>query len=125
MPLQPVTTNKIPPSPNPFSLGIKAKGLLFVSGQVGKDSNGKVVEGFGAQVKQALENISTIVEAAGSSMDRVVKINIFVTDISRIPELNEIYRSFFPGVLPARAAVEVQRLGLRAEVEIEAIALCD
>lgn len=125
MPIQPVTTNKVPPSPNPFSLGIKANGFLYVSGQIGKDSTGKVVEGFGAQVKQAMENIKAIVEAAGSSMEKVVKINIFVTDITRIPELNEIYRGFFPGVLPARAAAEVSRLGLKAEVEIEAIALCD
>lgn len=125
MDIQPIITDKIPPSPNPFSLGIKANGFLYVSGQIGKDSTGKVVEGFGAQVKQAMENLKTIIEAAGSSMDKVIKINIMVTDISRMPELNEIYRSYFPGILPARAAAEVSRLGLKAEVEIEAIALCE
>jgi 2-iminobutanoate/2-iminopropanoate deaminase len=125
MEIQPVITSKIPPSPNPFSLGIKANGFLFVSGQVGKDTSGKIVEGFPAQVKQAMENLKTIIEAAGTSMDKVVKVNVYVTDITKIPELNNIYRQYFPLILPARAAMEVSRLGLKAEVEIDAIALMD
>ncbi len=125
MSIQPVTTSKIPPSPNPFSLGTKANGFLFVSGQVGKDSTGKIVGGFPAQVKQAMENLKVIIEAAGSSMDQVVKVNIYVTDITRIPELNSIYREYFPEIFPARAAMEVSQLGLGAEVEIDAIVLAD
>jgi 2-iminobutanoate/2-iminopropanoate deaminase len=125
MQIQPVTTNKIPPSPNPFSLGIKANGFLFISGQVGKDSTGKIVDGFAAQVKQAMENLKVIIEAAGCSMDKIVKVNVYVTDITKMPELNDIYRQYFPQTLPARAAMEVSRLGLKAEVEIDAIALVD
>ena len=125
MQIQPVTTNKIPPSPNPFSLGIKANGFLFISGQVGKDSTGKIVDGFAAQVKQAMENLKVIIEAAGCSMDKIVKVNVYVTDITKMPELNDIYRQYFLQTLPARAAMEVSRLGLKAEVEIDAIALAD
>lgn len=125
MSIQSVTTSKIPPSPNPFSLGIKANEFLFVSGQVGKDSTGVIVEGFSAQVVQAMENLKTIIEAAGSSMDQVVKVNIYVTDITRIAELNSIYRNYFSEILPARAAMEVSQLGLGAEVEIDAIAMVD
>jgi 2-iminobutanoate/2-iminopropanoate deaminase len=98
---------------------------LFVSGQIGKDNAGKLVEGFSAQVVQAMENLKVVIEEAGSSMDKVVKVNVYVTDISKIPELNAIYRQYFPKTLPARAAMEVSRLGLKAEVEIDAIAVLD
>jgi 2-iminobutanoate/2-iminopropanoate deaminase len=120
-----INTNKVAVPTNPFSLGIKANGFLFVSGQVGKDLDGKIVEGFTAQVKQALENLKAIIEAAGASLDDVVKVNISLTDISKMGELNEVYRSYFPVDFPARAAVEVSGLGLKAEVEIEAVVLCD
>jgi len=119
-----ITTDAVARPTNPFSLGIKANGFLFVSGQVGKDKDGRIVEGFGPQVEQALENLKSIVEAAGSSLDDVVKIKISVTDISRMVELNQIYRNYFPTDYPARAAVEVSSLGLNAEVEIEAVVLC-
>lgn len=125
MKIQSVTTDNIPPSPNPFSLGIKANGFLFVSGQIGKDPTGKIVEGFSAQAKQSLENLKTVIEAAGSSMEKVVKVNVYVTDISKIPVFNEIYRQYFTSTLPARAAMEVSRLGLQAEVEVDAIAIID
>lgn len=121
-----VTTPLVPTPTNPFSLGIKAKGFLFVSGQVGKDATGKVVEGgFSAQVRQSMENLKAIVTAAGSTMDDIVKLTIYVTDISKIGELNTVYKEYFTDPLPARATVEVSGLGLTAEVEIDAIAMCD
>jgi 2-iminobutanoate/2-iminopropanoate deaminase len=108
---------------NPFSLAIQANGFLYVSGQIGKDKEGKIVPGFTAQVQQALENLRTILIAAGSSLEDVVKVNISVIDISRISELNAVYIGYFNEPYPARATVEVSGLGLNAEVEIEAIAL--
>ena len=120
-----ITTDKVASPTNPFSLGINANGFLFVSGQVGKDREGKIVEGFKPQVTQALENLKTILEAAGCSLDDVVKINISVTDITLMGELNEVYRQYFKGDFPARAAVEVCGLGLNTEVEIEAVAVCE
>ena len=126
MPKQSVTTPLVATPTNPFSLAIKAKGFLFVSGQVGKDTRGKVVAGgFGAQVRQSMENLKAIVTAAGSTMDDIVKLTIYVTDISKIGELNVVYREYFTDPLPARATVEVKGLGLAAEVEIDAIAMCD
>lgn len=122
---QAITTSRVAAPTNPFSLAIKAKGFLFVSGQVGKNSQGEIVEGFAEQVRQAMENLKAIVEAAGSTMDDLVKLTIYVTDISRTSELNAIYREYFHDPLPARATVEVSKLGLRAEVEIDAIAICD
>lgn len=119
-----ITTDKVANPTNPFSLGINANGFLFISGQVGKDMEGKIVEGFKPQVAQALENMKAILEAAGCSLDDVVKVNISVTDITRMGELNEVYRQYFMGAFPARAAVEVSGLGLNAEVEIEAVAVC-
>jgi 2-iminobutanoate/2-iminopropanoate deaminase len=122
---QAVTTPKVPQPSNPFSLAVKANGLLFVSGQVGKDASGQIVGDFSAQTRQSLENLKAIIEAAGSSMDAVMKVTIYVTDISRMPELNAVYKEYFSGVLPARATVEVSNLGLNAEVELDAIALCE
>ena len=119
-----ITTDKVANPTNPFSLGINANGFLFVSGQVGKDREGSIVVGFKPQVTQALENLKAILEAAGCSLDDVVKVNISVTDITLMGEFNEIYRQYFKGDFPARAAVEVSGLGLNAEVEIEAVAVC-
>lgn len=118
-----VETNLVAAPTNPFSLGIIANGFLFVSGQVGKDSNGKVVEGFEAQVRQTMENLRAIITAAGAEMDDAVKLTIYVTDISRIGQMNAIYREYFSEPLPARATVEVSKLGLTAEIEIDAIVL--
>jgi len=121
MPLEAVVTDKIPKSPNPFSLGIKANGFLFVSGQVGKDPSGKMLEGLPAQAQQTLENLRTVIEAGGGSLGQVVKVTIYMTDIARLPEVNEIYKRYFTGTLPARATVEVRKLGGTAEIEIDAI----
>jgi 2-iminobutanoate/2-iminopropanoate deaminase len=122
---QSVLTDRVPAPTNPFSQGIKANGFLFVSGQVGKDGSGKIVEDFSEQVRQTMENVKSIVEAAGSSMNDVVKATIYLTDISRMPELNTIYSEYFKGGFPARATVEVSRLGLTAEVEIDVVAICN
>lgn len=122
---QSITTSQVAQPTNPFSLGVKANGFLFTSGQVGKNQDGQIIPGFKPQVEQALENLKAIVEAGGSSLSRVVKVTIFVTDISKVPQLNEVYKRYFPDDYPARATVEVSGLGLGAEVEIEAIALTE
>ncbi len=117
-----VSTSKVAKPTNPFSLGIKSNNLLFTSGQVGKNQDGEIVPGFEAQVEQAMQNLQVIIEAGGSTMDAILKITIFVTDISKMPLLNSVYKRYFPGDFPARSTVEVSGLGLGAEVEIEAIA---
>ena len=124
MPKTIITTDSVAVPTNPFSLATRANGIVFISGQVGKNQSGKIVDGFSRQVTQAMENVKSIVQAAGCTMEDIVKVTIYVTDINRMGELNEIYTSYFTGDLPARATVEVRGLGLNAEVEIDAIAIC-
>ena len=114
------------PSAAPLSPGIKANGFIFTSGNTGRvPGSGEMPEGMTAQTRQTLENIKAILEAGGSSMDKVVKCLIFITDISLWGEMNEVYRTYFPtDRYPARSTVEVTALaGNGAIVEIEAVAL--
>ena len=116
------------PSPDTiFSPGIQFGDLLFVSGAGAHDPvTHKVVEGpFQNQVKQCLENIKTVLEAAGSSMDRVLKCTVFLTDISKWGEMNVVYHQYFPTEPPARSTVAVKDLPGDSPVEIECIAYVD
>jgi 2-iminobutanoate/2-iminopropanoate deaminase len=108
----------------PFSLGIKANGFLFVSGQTGREGGtGNIPEGITAQTRVCLDNVKRIVEAGGSSMDRVVKVTVFLTDMKDFAQMNEVYRTYF-STPPTRSTVGVNGLA-RPEfvVEIEAVAL--
>jgi 2-iminobutanoate/2-iminopropanoate deaminase len=77
---------------------------------------------FRDQVARVMENVKAIVEAAGGSMDDVVKVTVYLRDMSRFSEFNEVYSRYFPGEPPARVVVEVSRLPRNAEVEVEAVA---
>jgi len=114
------------PTTTPLSPGIKANGFIFVSGQTGRSpATGSVPEGMAAQATQALENMKAVLEAGGSSMDKVVKCTVFITDVSRFGEMNDVYRTYFPSDrFPARSTVEVSALAGKDMIfEIEAIAL--
>lgn len=116
------------PSPERIlSSGIQFGNLLFVSGAGAHDpKTHKVVEGpFSNQVRQCLENVKTVVEAAGSSMDRVLKCLVFLTDISTFQEMNKVYHTFFPTNPPARSTVAVKDLPGESPIEIECIAYVD
>jgi 2-iminobutanoate/2-iminopropanoate deaminase len=109
----------------PFSLGIRAGGFLFVSGQTAREGGvGRIPEGIREQTRVCLENVKRIVEEGGTSLDKVVKVNVFLTDMDNFAEMNEVYRTYFPQEPPTRTAVEVSALP-RPEflIEIEAIAL--
>jgi 2-iminobutanoate/2-iminopropanoate deaminase len=113
------------PSPTRIlSSGIQFGRLLFVSGQGAHDpKTHKVVEGpFSNQVRQCLENVKTVLEAGGSSLDRVLKCLVFLTDISKFQEMNEVYHTFFPTDPPARSTVAVKDLPGESPVEIECVA---
>lgn len=116
-----VTSDRIPTPANPFSLAVKSNGFLFVSGQLGKDLEGNLQKGVADQTRQALTNLRMIVEDGGSSLERVVKVNVYLTDIKRIGDMNKVYEEFFTAHLPARATVEVSGLAPGAEIEIDAI----
>jgi endoribonuclease L-PSP, putative len=119
-----VTTSEAPIPKAPYSQAIIANGFVFVSGQVAIDpKTGEPVHGsFEDELKLALNNMKAILEAAGSSLDKVVKVTVFLADMSNFPKLNEIYRQFFPEPFPARTTIQAQPPG-GFKVEVECIAM--
>lgn len=109
----------------PYNQAVKAGGLVFCAGQVGIDpAAGRLVDGgVEAQARRAMQNLSAVLAAAGSSLNRVCKTTIFVVDLGDFGTVNEVYGSFFPADPPARSTVQVAGLPGGALVEIEAIAL--
>jgi len=95
--------------------------LIYVSGQLGVRPDGVVPDTFPAQVRQALDNVSAVLQAAGSSLSRVAKVNIYVTDFSRLREMNAVYPEYFPH-RPAKTTVEIARLDKGAQIEVEVVA---
>ena len=113
------------PTANPtYNHAVHLGDTIYVSGQIGIDpSTGKLVSGGqAAEYRQALQNLETILRAAGTSLQRVVKTTIYMTDVSQLAELNRVYAEFFSKSPPAKTGVEVSRLALGAKIEIEAIA---
>ena len=109
----------------PYSQAIKAGGLVFVSGQLGLAPGSKEidVEGIAEQTEQVFANLKAILEAAGSSLDRVVKTTVYLRNLDDFQGMNEVYRRYVGDVPPARATLEVSALPSGALVEIDAIAL--
>ncbi len=107
----------------PYSQAVILKGFIFTAGQIGIDpEDGKLKEGIAAQTVQALNNLEAILLDAGSNMDGVVKINLYLADISDSSIVNDIYSRRFMVPFPARSVVAVLKLPLGALVEIEAVA---
>lgn len=109
----------------PYNQAVSAQGMVFCAGQVGLDpATGTLVDGgVEAQARRAMQNLAAVLAAAGSSLDRVCKTTIFVTDLGDFATVNEVYGSFFAADPPARSTVQVAGLPGGAVVEIEAIAL--
>jgi len=122
---QVITTDRGPKAIGPYSQAIKANGFIFISGQIAFDpATGAIVDGdIRAQTERVLENLKGIVEAAGSSLEKVVKTSVFLKDMNDFAAMNETYGRYFPSNPPARATVEVARLPRDVRVEIELIAL--
>ena len=119
-----VSTNKAPAAIGPYSQAIKIGNLVFISGQIPiLPATGEIVQGdIKVQAKQVLENLRRILEAADSSLDKVVKTTVFMKDLNDYTAINDVYKEFFPNKPPARAAVQAARLPKDVGVEIEAIA---
>jgi reactive intermediate/imine deaminase len=110
----------------PFSAAVRVGNLLFVSGQMGTDDKVQIVAGgIEAETRQTIANIKAILERHGSSLDRVVKCTVMMTDMSEWPAMNVIYIQHFPKHLPARSAFGCNALALGGRVEIECIATVD
>lgn len=123
MPLKAIQTDKAPAAIGPYSQGIAAGPFRFVSGQVGLDpSTGKLVgQDFSAQARQVLQNMQQIVEAGGCSLQQVVAVDVFLTDMGKFAAFNEIYKEYFTDHRPARAVVEVSALPIGAQVEAKCV----
>ena len=121
-----VATEKAPKAIGPYSQGIKAGGLVFTSGQLPIDvATGEFVPGgIAEQTRASILNVKAILEKAGSSLDKVVKSTVFLSDMNNFAEMNKVYSELFGTKNhPARSAVQVARLPKDALVEIEVVAL--
>lgn len=119
-----ICTENAPAAIGAYSQAVKVNGMLFASGQLGIDpkTGNFAGEDFRSQAEQSLKNVKAIVEAAGSTMDKVVKVSVFMADMSDFAALNEIYGRYFTAPYPARSAVAVKTLPKGGLVEIEVIA---
>ena len=119
-----ITSTKTPKAIGPYSIAIEAQGFVYCSGQLGlHPETGDLVEGgVEPQAKQALANLANVLEAAGCSMEDVVKTTIFLVDMKDFPAVNAIYGTFFTQDFPARSTVAVAALPKGGSFEIEAVA---
>ena len=119
-----IVAENAPAAIGPYSVGIRVDNLIFTAGQLGLDPDtGELVAGgIEAETRQALTNLKNVLEAAGSSLDNVIKTTVFLQDINEFGRMNSVYREFFTEKFPSRSAVQVAALPKAGAVEIEAIA---
>ncbi|RME74249.1 MAG: RidA family protein [Chloroflexi bacterium] len=122
-----ISTPDAPAAVGPYSQAVRVGQLVFTAGQIALvPETGKLAgDDVETQTRQVMKNLSAVLAAAGSGLDRVVKTTIFVTDINDFALVNRVYGSFFSDNPPARSTVQVAALPLGAKVEIEAVALVD
>jgi len=123
--IETVATDRGPKAIGPYSQAIRANGFVFLSGQIPLDpKTQQVVEGnIAVQTERVLENLKAVVEAAGSTIERVVKTTVFLADMDDFAAMNEVYARYFATHAPARSTVEVSRLPRNVRVEIDLVAL--
>lgn len=118
-----INTTKAPPAVGPYSQGVKFGNLLFVSGQLGLTVEGDLAgEDVASQTRQSLDNLKSILVAAGLGFADVIKTTLFLTDINDFGLVNRIYEEYFTAPYPARACIEISHLPKEGKVEIEVIA---
>jgi 2-iminobutanoate/2-iminopropanoate deaminase len=120
-----IATEKAPQAIGPYSQAIRAARLIFTSGQIAIDpATAQIVSGdVGAQTERVLENLSAILTASGSGLEKVLRCTVFLKDMGDFAAMNEVYGRYFKQAPPARSTVEVARLPKDVLVEIDAIAL--
>jgi len=123
--MESIQTDLAPQAIGPYSQAIKANGFVFASGQIPLDpATGQLIEGdIRAQTERVLNNVGAVLEAAGSSLERVVKTTVFLSDMNDFAAMNEVYSTYFVITRPARSTVQAARLPRDVKVEIEVVAL--
>ena len=122
-----IKTDKAPSAIGTYSQGSKAGNLVFTSGQIAINpiTGEMVTDDFSDEVRQVLNNVKSVLEAGGSSLNNIIKLTVFLTDLSQFNVLNTVFEEFFPENPPARSALEVSALPKNVNVEIEAIGVID
>jgi 2-iminobutanoate/2-iminopropanoate deaminase len=122
-----ITRSDVPPSPLPFSAGIRANGFVFTAGQVGTDPRTGQLAGpdVASQTRQVIANVQAVLEAGGSSLAKLVKTTVFLADMRTFDEMNAVYRELIPEPRPGRSTVEARLARPDLLVEIEGIAVVD
>lgn len=119
-----ITSDKAPAAIGPYSQAIEVNGMVYTSGVIPVNpETGAVPEDVQDQARQALTSLSHLLDAAGTSLENVVKTTVFIKDMNDFAKINEIYSTFFTGIFPARSCVEVARLPKDVLLEIEAVAV--
>ena len=118
-----ITTEKAPQAIGTYSQAVKHQGLVFLSGQIPLDPQSMevVTGGIEAQIRQVFDNLSAVCTAAGGTLDDILKLTVFLTDMSDFPQVNSIMGQYFNAPYPARAAVQVAALPKGVNVEMDAI----
>jgi len=127
MPRSPIHTDSAPAAIGPYSQAVRAGNTVYLSGQIPLDpATGEVVGGdFEARVRRILANLEAVCRAAGGDLGSLVKLNVYLTDLGRFAEVNEIMADVLDEPFPARAAVQVSALPKGVDVEMEAVAVVD
>lgn len=119
-----VQTDRAPQAIGPYSQAQEVGSFIFTSGQIPLNTQGEVVQGgIEAQTRQVIENLKAVLEEAGSGLDDIIKVTVFIRDMNDFAKLNEVYGEYFGRSRPARSCVEVSRLPKDVSVEMECIAL--
>lgn len=119
-----ISTTNAPAAIGPYSQAIEVNGMVYTSGQIPVDpANGLIPEGIEGQAEQVMKNMKNLLEAAGTSMDNVIKTTVFIKDMEDFGKINAIYAKYFTNDCPARSCVEVARLPKDVLMEMEAIAV--
>jgi 2-iminobutanoate/2-iminopropanoate deaminase len=118
---QPIAVSDFPPHNTTYSQAVRLGDVIYLSGQLGIRPDGTLPSEFRDEVCQALENVRTVLRASGSDMSLVAKVNIYITDFTRLRDMNEVYGPTFPH-RPAKTTVEISRLDKGARIEVEVIA---
>ena len=118
-----IETLDAPQAIGTYSQGIKSGNLVFTSGQIPiNPETGELINGdFKSEISQVLTNLNGVLKSGGSSLENTIKLTVFLTDLSCFPQVNEVFKEFFPENPPARSVIQVSALPMNAKIEIEAV----